>query len=57
MSSDNSPLLKEIIINEEPSAPTPGDEQVKTKPARLDSLDVFRGLTMGCMILVNSPGL
>ena len=30
---------------------------IQTKSAdRLLSLDVFRGFTIGCMILVNSPG-
>ncbi len=27
-----------------------------TKPARLQSLDAFRGITMGAMVLVNNPG-
>src|ERR1700722_8689651 len=34
-------------------SPTP---PVETKPARLLSLDAFRGATMALMVLVNTPG-
>jgi predicted acyltransferase len=38
------------------AAPAPSAERVTSRPERLVSLDVFRGLTVAGMLLVNNPG-
>ncbi|MBX9738053.1 MAG: hypothetical protein K2X32_14115 [Phycisphaerales bacterium] len=48
--------------NDAPKNATPAPQHAApaasatTKPPRLQSLDAFRGLTMGAMVLVNNPG-
>jgi hypothetical protein len=57
MSVNNEETIKEINLNKEkyidiPS--TPVTPQVKkVKPARMQSLDIFRGITVVFMIIVN----
>src|SRR5204863_3838091 len=43
-------------IQAEPPSPNSPDKSNSTIPQRLVSLDVFRGLTVAGMVLVNNPG-
>src|SRR5690349_3765616 len=48
--------MTDTLVAERPIAPAMEPAVPVAKPERLLSLDVFRGLTVAAMLLVNNPG-